>query len=537
MMMMVALWAALQGSTNIYASLTTDPTTQAAEWLVGSMVAVLWLAFALEYTGREQYVSRNLIAGLAIVPSVTAAVILAGDPAGLVREGACVTSFHPGVGYVMVGCPLGLGAVGTLVYAYLLVLLGVGLLAETMFTDDRLYADQAGLLMIGIIVPLVTSVSWALGLVPLVGYDPTPVSFAISGLAFSGAIFRYQFMDLMPATRRIGESSALRDLKDGVIILDMDDRLLRINRAAEEQFDLNPASVVGDPVSTVLGSDAFEIEPGETVSTLDTAGGRRSFEVTISPITNRHDRRIGHTLVFRDVTRRKQRKQQLSALNRVLRHNLRNDMNVVRGYAKTLSERTTDPEAKMAESIAKQSTDLVRVGSKVRDMEKIMERPRSEYRRFDIAQLVRDVADGVRRDHPEARVILDLPPEIRIRSDDLVLGTVLENVVRNAVEHNDGHPIVEVTAISRGDWVTIAVTDDGPGIPDQERKALLEGRETDLRHGSGLGLWVVNWGVTKLGGDLSFQDPDDGGTRVEIRLPGATTPTEDDAVIPEVGAD
>jgi len=312
-----------------------------------------------------------------------------------------------------------------------------------------------------------------------------------------------------------------------VVIVDGDDRVLRINPAAGDLFGVDPGAVVGDPIDEVVGTDDLAVDPGEQIATFGAAEGRRAFEVTVSPITDHADAPIGHTLVFRDVTEREQRKQQLSALNRVLRHNLRNDMNVVQGYADTLSERTTDPEAEMAEFIAEQSADLVEVGSKVRDMEKIMERPRSEYRPFDVADLIRDIVDEVRADCPEVRVILDLPPDVRIRSDDLVLGTVVENLVRNAVEHNDGDEVtVEVAVTTREGWVVVAVTDDGPGIPAQEREAVVEGRETDLRHGSGLGLWVVNWGVTKLGGDLSFEDPEDGGTRVRIRVPGAVDPEE-----------
>jgi signal transduction histidine kinase len=524
MMAAVGVWAAAQLAAKAYAPLTTDPVINATVWFVSVLGALSWLAFAMEYTGREQLLSWWLLLAMAILPSITAAQALLGDPFELLLTGRCYVTFDPAIGFLTADCQLGEWALLHVVYGYVLVVLGAGLLVATAVRSDSVYGDQAAALLVGVLVPLLASVSWVLELFPLRDYDPTPAAFAVSGIAFWHAISRYRFMDVIPATRRIGEAAALEDLNDGVVIVDDADQVLRMNPAASELFGRDPDAVVGDPLEDVLGKESFTVDPGELVATFATAVERRTLQVTVSPITDRQDEKIGHTLVFRDVTEREQRKQQLAALNRVLRHNLRNDLNVVQGYADTLSERTTDPEAEMAEQIAEQSADLVEVGSKVRDMEKIMDRPRSEYDRFEVAELLRDVVDEVRSDHPEARMILDLSPDLWIRSDDLVAGIVVENLVRNAIEHDPTDPEVTVVGTVDDGWVTITIEDDGPGIPDQEREALLQGEETDLRHGSGLGLWVVNWGVTKLGGDLSFENPAGGGTRVTVRLPGATDP-------------
>lgn len=64
----------------------------------------------------------------------------------------------------------------------------------------------------------------------------------------------------------------------------------------------------------------------------------------------------------------------------------------------------------------------------------------------------------------------------------------------------------------------MVVTDDGPGIPERERTVLDSGTETQLEHGRGIGLWFVNWAVTRLGGELEFARNDPTGSVVTVRL-------------------
>ena len=68
--------------------------------------------------------------------------------------------------------------------------------------------------------------------------------------------------------------------------------------------------------------------------------------------------------------------------------------------------------------------------------------------------------------------------------------------------------------------VSITVTDDGPGIPDHELD-VLTGSEpiTQLSHGSGLGLWLVVWVTESYGGTVSFEESDEGGAKITLRVP------------------
>jgi signal transduction histidine kinase len=103
----------------------------------------------------------------------------------------------------------------------------------------------------------------------------------------------------------------------------------------------------------------------------------------------------------------------------------------------------------------------------------------------------------------------------------------VDNLLENAVVHGDSlTPSVSVTVRRRetDGTVDVVVADDGPGIPEQERQVLVDGRETPLEHGSGLGLWLVNWIVSESMGELAFDDNEPRGSVVTISLPtpGAT---------------
>jgi signal transduction histidine kinase len=90
----------------------------------------------------------------------------------------------------------------------------------------------------------------------------------------------------------------------------------------------------------------------------------------------------------------------------------------------------------------------------------------------------------------------------------------------DAVEHGGEEPTVTVTAERDHGDVVVRVSDDGPGIPDHELDVLSAGGESALEHGSGLGLWLVEWGTSALGADVAF-DTDGDGTTASVTLPSA----------------
>jgi PAS domain S-box-containing protein len=250
-------------------------------------------------------------------------------------------------------------------------------------------------------------------------------------------------------------------------------------------------------------------------------------QVRLSPVEG-PDGALTHFLGFQtDVTERKRTEQLVRLLNRVLRHNLRNDLNVLLGVGSHLQSGVADDDELVAlgERIERTTTQLLDTSEQARELEQNARRER-EPRRLAPAALFDAATDGLPAD---AAVDTAVRTERGVCAGPELEQAVTE-LVRNAVAHNpDAEPWVELEATDDDEWVELTVRDDGPGIDDMEAAAIDAGEETELIHCSGLGLWLVNWIVTRYGGSFGIRSVDDGtGSVASVRLPGidAETPVE-----------
>jgi PAS domain S-box-containing protein len=231
--------------------------------------------------------------------------------------------------------------------------------------------------------------------------------------------------------------------------------------------------------------------------------------------------------IARDISERKQRQERLQVLNRVLRHNLRNDLNVVLGNMELLVQRLEGEHddhrgAEIAMSARKQGEQLVQMSKQVRQIQSALERERLDRPDIDAVDVVDRVVDTYQAAYPDATIERSVPDSAVVEANT-ALELMVQNLVDNAIQHHDGTPAVTVSIeesdIGVGEWYDIKVRDGGPGIPEQERRVLDEDADvTPLQHGSGLGLWTVSWIAQSFGGTVDITDNDPRGSVVTVRL-------------------
>lgn len=207
----------------------------------------------------------------------------------------------------------------------------------------------------------------------------------------------------------------------------------------------------------------------------------------------------------------------INVLDRVLRHNIRNDTTVIRAMGEILKDQREDCE--QCRTIIERADDLVATSETARHLGKLINEGGSR-RPVDIAALVEQVAADAREEYPGARITTETPDRLVVHALPS-LETALRELLENAATHTGEAPRVHVSAAETDDCVELTVSDDGPGMPETETDVLQTGTETQLVHGSGLGLWSVYWIVTSHGGDIDIATDD--GTRVRLLLPSETT--------------
>lgn len=480
-----------------------------------AVASVAWFAFATRYVATVSVRFRSLVAALAapvivLMPLATTMTHLTdGDGEAFPLLAEEVTPL------------LKLAAFVVAPYHFAIALAGVAVVLWAVYRYGQPSLKFAALLYIG-------GPFWYFS-----NYVTAPV-FGVSNDVFFGinlliggiglaALWRIhrpaRLHQERPAASVLGRDEVVDGLDDPIVAIDRFGQVADVNTAATSVFEAGHEELRGRPVDDTVPEwmdESAVRTPGTHEQSTDDG---RILRVTVSEITDDADRAFGRVAVFRDVTDDRRRGQRLQVLNRVLRHNLRNEGNFINGTVKRLAN---DPEDRDRHEhrIRERVRKLIDVGEKARTIENLVQADRRQESFTPVRRIARQAVDRAGADS-DATVTVDGPESIATFANDVVLEAMLTELVENAFQHAD-HDRPSVTIrheIGPSGDLEIGIADDGPGIPDYETAVLEKGEESPLEHGSGIGLWLVKWGSERLGGDLQFETPSSGGTRVVLELP------------------
>ncbi|WP_137291264.1 sensor histidine kinase [Natronorubrum halophilum] len=480
-------------------------------WIGVVAIPVGWLLFSLEYTGRDRYVQPRYIALLLIIPLITVVLALTDSAllhteSNLIREdGILLLSRTPGPWFWVITS-----------YTYLLGLLGAVPLLRLIRNDSLPFRGQSMALLVGILAPWVSNILFLMGAIPVPGLDPTPVAFSISGVACLGALTRFQLFGTSPSPNPRARRLLFERMPDGALVIDAHDYVVDINETGATILGTVPGSVLGSPFQEIVPDDSMTPTDGTVPERpFRSLHDDRLYDVTATRITDIHDRTIGHVITFHDISEHVRQQQRHEVLNRVFRHNIRTETNVISSYAELLADRENRG---VADEITASARRIEELASNSREIIEVFEQGRESIEAAPLESLIDDGIETVREEYPAARI--ECEPNLGGVSVASLLGPVFENLIENGIEHNpDSNPSVRIGAETDGDLVRVRIADDGPGIDDYERDALERGTETPLEHGSGLGLWLAKWGAEIAGGTISFGTNEPTGSVVTVEVP------------------
>ncbi|WP_432508879.1 ATP-binding protein [Halorubrum ezzemoulense] len=504
-----------------------------ADWVLQTVVPVLYALFILAYTTRTDRRERLLL--FVLVPfgllytggsmsATLVSLVLDNLPGGLSEALLPFLQFAISISFFVTGS---------------IVLLSLGQLWRTLHRYQHVSTRLT--LGLAVIVPPVWFAERffiALAETPL-ARAAIPVPFVILSTCTAWlAVTRFGLFEEIPAALAVARQDIVAEMPDAAITVTDGHSILDWNAATADLFEREFNTVVGQDLATIL-PDTFDIKRllagGQTTCRLP--GSDRVLEASSSRITDSDDRTLGHTLIFRDITDSRQNARRAEVLSRVLRHNIRNRADVATAHLRQLTDSPTpDTADKIATTVEEELSALRDLGGTAREIESVLQADKRAGNR-SVEELIRHAIEEVQ--HAEVvndghecaggvssvPVVIDTPPA-ETRANGEILIPVIRELVSNAVEHGGSAPEphvsvrVKETSDTEGvDQWWIDVADSGAGISNHEVEVFEDAEEQPLQHGKGLGLWLVWWGVDRLGGEVSFDI--DRGTTVTVELPGS----------------
>jgi PAS domain S-box-containing protein len=531
------------------------------EYIGIAFTPVAWFLFAYQFLNQNTHNLKRLTLLLSILPLITIAIAFTNGQHGLLWTQNVLDESGP--------IPLLANSYGGWfwihsVYSYLLILGGIAFFLRTI----KLYPDpfrwQSVILILAAGTPLLGNFLYLANLSPIPQFDLTPFSFAISALVISWGVARLDLFDIIPIARRM----VVESLLDGIILLDMQNRILDINEAGSKLLGPDGRQVVGQMLPELPGEIAQKASVYENNLEVDDEiaikqnGNTRHFSIQIRPFYISGPLPRARILILRDISRRiaaeagiRQRNlelQQLITETQIARetaesankaksdllakvsHELRTPLSAILGHAEMLQEGVhgtiTDKQNHSLNRIIQNSgylndqvkdlLDLSRIGTTKLEV---------ELYEFDLRETLEQVMNRLKpaAAEKELGLFLDVSPSVPkyLVGNSIRFQQILVNLGINAIKFTEeGQVNIKVDLADGNHWY-VRVSDTGKGIPQTELSNIFQPfhqlGSTMIRGqgGVGLGLTIVKELVGSFGGKIDVESQPEKGSIFTVTLP------------------
>lgn len=304
-----------------------------------------------------------------------------------------------------------------------------------------------------------------------------------------------------------------------------------VGGSRDEIVGATPTEVHGASVGAeILASYEHCFEHREDTSyevTLEEGPLTRHWEVTLSAVVE--DEAVSALVgIAQEVTQRvehersvTEQRDRLQVLNKVIRHDIRNEMMVARGYGDALDGHVDEEGREYLDIVLEAVENTIDLTSRMRDLTDAMLREELEPKPVNLNRTIEANVDRARERYDDAIVTVEgSTATITVLADEL-LDTVLHNLLQNAIVHNDKSiPRITVSVEEHEETVSLILSDNGPGIPaDRNGELFGEGAKGLESPGTGLGLYLVRSIVTNYDGSVTVENNEDEGCRFIVELP------------------
>lgn len=345
--------------------------------------------------------------------------------------------------------------------------------------------------------------------------------------------------------------AVLSRLSTGVITLDLERRFVTVNHAAQQILGVDLQSHLGDELESVAESHlhlrpltefiAMHLQDAASDENLSEwreqlmlfgASGRQVLMCSGAPLPAVDGRNHGYVLVFDDITTliEAQRTAAWSEVARRLAHEIRNPLTPIQlsaerlrhKYLQKLGEKDAEGLDRLTRTIVQQVEAMKEMVNTFSDYART---PRMVPEPVDVNELISDVIELYRGNETAQQVTLHLSTLPPVQADPDRLRQILHNLIKNAIEANEGAASPSVTIETRcvretsRSYIEVRVGDSGPGFRSDVVERVFEPYVTTKPKGNGLGLAIVKRIVEEHGGVVWAENQEAGGASVVIQLP------------------
>jgi PAS domain S-box-containing protein len=337
--------------------------------------------------------------------------------------------------------------------------------------------------------------------------------------------------------------TVIDSMPESIAQVDHEGTILAANETVAATFGLSPSEMIGEAVDDVLPAgiaDQWRTGGDEALSTgervqfqSDYDGGH--YDTIVVPVDTRAATGT-YQVIARDVTDRVERErqleettEQLELINRFVRHDIRNDINLVYMWSEMLGDHVDDTGAEYVGKIHDASEHINELTETAQEFVAIVSGDAGvSTEPVSLRRLLTEELEKREQSYAEATFALNHEiPDVHFRANEM-LSSVFRNLLNNAVQHNDSdQPEVRLSVQTEEDVAQVIVADNGPGIPEPQREEIFgKGEQGADSSGSGIGLYLVHTIVSQYGGDVWVEDSHLGGAAFVVEVPLAVSPAE-----------
>ena len=364
---------------------------------------------------------------------------------------------------------------------------------------------------------------------------------------------------------------AIEAVDHSIFMTDIRGTIEYVNPAFEKNTGYDRSTLIGRSPAILNAPDAPNAYPDDLWEQIQETNGRETEVIqqrqdgttyytqqTITPINPQDGATTSYVVILTDITELKQHQQHLEVLSRVLRHNLRNDMNIARGYAETMDSDAAVSDENYTANIITTANDVITLAEQSTTITDLIIDP-PEYQEVNLSDIARQTTERISETYTQASIEINCQETPPVQAIPQVR-TAIEELINNAIIHSAGDNVSiddefnrDTTVTHTGDdesiqslslvslprssdvaeaqvsitverlptenEVVVRVEDENQPIPGMDRQILQRGTEIrSVYHGSGLGLWLVYWVVMRSNGTVDVETRDPRGNRIEMRF-------------------